>query len=544
MARAIDLPDTLEAAHALIVALDATAREQASQITELDATTREQASQITELDATTREQAAFIAQLKSENELLKHRLDLHAKRLFGMKSEHLDEAQLKLAFEALEAEDPESDAADEIRVPAHKRRRRRGHGRAEFSDDIPRERVEIEPEDTTCPCCEKPMGRIGEETSEQLDYQPASLRVIQTVRPKYACGSCKEGVVVAPAPKGPIAKGKATAGTLAHVAVSKYADHLPLNRQVWILGRQGVWLSKQTLCGWIRQVSELLAPIERAMWESVLASNVLLADETPVKVRVPGKKRTKRAYLWAYVGDRNEVAFDFSMGRGSEVPIRALRGFERGVLLTDAYAGYNRFVRENAYVKRAACWAHARRYFFEAKEHDPGRALPILGLIGKLYDVEREVTNATRSAAERAAFAYVKRQAVSRDLVARIRVRLEQAKSQVLPKSPMGKAIRYALGQWIELGRFLKDGEIPIDNNAAERELRTVAVGRNNWTFCGSEAGGNWAARFYGLLGSCKLQGIDPFAWLRDVLERVRDHPADRMFDLTPRGWAAENAPK
>jgi transposase len=505
MAQAVELPQTLEAAHALIL-----------------------------------EQASFIHELKSENENLKHRLDLHARRMFGKRSEQLDAAQLELAFEALEAEEgePETDAADEIVIASHKRRRK-GHGRTKFSDDIPRERVEIEPEDTTCPGCEKPMARIGEETSEQLDYVPATLRVILTVRPKYACPTCKEGVFVAPAPRTPIRKGKATASTLAHVAVSKYVDHLPLNRQSFMFARQGVLVSKQTLGGWIRQVSALLEPIERAMWRSILSSAVLLADETPVKVLVPGRKETKRAYLWAYLGDHDEVAFDFSMGRGSGAPVRALDGYVRGVLMADAYAGYNRLVRERPQLLRAACWAHARRYFFEAKDQDPERVLPVLALIRELYAVEKDVKSATTSPAERAALGYVLRQEKSRDLVALIEERLQRDRDRVLPKSPTGKAIRYALGQWTELTRFLKDGVIPIDNNAVERELRTVAVGRNNWTFCGGEAGGHWAARLYGLLGTCKLQGVEPFAWLSDVLDRVRDHPADRMDELTPRIWAA-----
>jgi len=520
MERAVELPKSLEEAHALIL---------------------EQATFIDELDAIKREQAAFIDELRSENAELKHRLDLHSKRLFGKSSEQLDEAQLQLAFEALEAEEPESDAVDEITVPAHSRRRRKGHGRAKFSDKIPRERREIDLEDTDCPCCRKPMKRIGEETSEQLDYQPATLRVIETVRPKYACGSCKEGVHVASAPAAPIAKGKATASTLAHVAVSKYADHLPLNRQVWMLGRQGVTLSKQTLCGWIRQVSDLLEPVDRAMWDSVLSSSVLLADETPVKVLVPGKKHAKRAYLWAYVGDQREVAFGFSMGRGSEVPFKALASFTHGTLVADAYAGYNLFVRSNPHVHRSACWAHARRYFFEAKEYDPQRALPVLALISQLYDVERDVTAATTSPKQRAAFAYVKRQELSVGVVDRIFDRLSRDRDQVLPKSPIGKAVRYAIAQTDELRRFLQDGAIPIDNNAAERQLRAVAVGRNNWTFCGSENGGAWAARFYGLMNTCKLQGIDPLAWLTDVLERVGGHPKDRMHELTPRHWAAAN---
>jgi len=502
MAQAVGLPETLGAAHALIL-----------------------------------EQASFIKELRSENADLKHLLDQHAKRLFGKKSEQLDAAQLELAFAALNAsESTESDAADEIEVPAHKRRRK-GHGRTKFSDDIPRERRVIEPESTTCSCCQKPMRKIGEETSEQLHYVPASLKVIETVRPKYACGHCKQGVYVALAPKGPIPKGKATASTLAYVSVSKYVDHLPLTRQVSILARQGVRISKQTLCGWIRQVSELLAPIERAMWQSILSSHVLSADETPVKVLVPGRKETKRAYLWVYLGDQDEVAFDFSMGRSGSAPIAALKDFRQGVLLADAYGGYDRFVREHPGVSRAGCWAHARRYFFEAKSHDPSRALAILALVRMLYAVEKEAAAAASSREELVALRYGLRQARSKPTLERIEARLRADHDQVLPKSPAGKAVGYALGQWEELMRFVDDGAIPIDNNATERALRTVAVGRNNWTFCGSEAGGAWAATLYGLLGSCRLQGKNPFAWLSDVLERVREHPADRMAELTPRLW-------
>lgn len=506
MAQAVELPESLESAHALIL-----------------------------------EQASFIKELRSNNAELQHRLDQHARKLFGKKSEQLDAAQLELAFAALNAaETEESDAADEVLVPAHKRRGK-GHGRTKFSDDIPRERRVIDLEDTTCPCCREAMGRIGEETSEQLDYVPARTKVIVTVRPKYACGRCKQGVHVALAPKGPIPKGKATASTLAQVTVSKYVDHLPLTRQVSIWKRQGVLLSKQTLCGWIRQVSQLLGPIERAMWQSIRASRVLLADETPVKVLVAGRKQAKRAYLWAYLGDRDEVAFDFSMGRGGDAPIGALAGFDSGVLLADGYAGYDRLVRERPGIFRAGCWAHARRYFFEAKETDPERALPILALIRELYAVEKEATEASHSPQERGALAYVLRQSRSKQVVERILARLLRDRDQVLPKSPIGKAVGYALGQRVELSRFLSDGTIPIDNNAAERALRTVAVGRNNWTFCGSEAGGTWAATLYGLLGSCRLQGKNPFVWLNDVLGRVRDHPADRMAELTPRLWEPQD---
>ncbi|MCB9900957.1 MAG: IS66 family transposase [Planctomycetes bacterium] len=502
MAQAIELPTTLEAAHALIAEL-----------------------------------SEHVAELRADNAKLKHELDQHARRLFGKKSEKLDAAQLELAYAALNAASAdETDAADEIEVPAHKRKRK-GHGRTRFSEDLPRERRVIEPDSTTCGCCGQAMAQIGEETSEQLDYMPATCRVIETVRPKYACGTCKDGVHVALAPQGPIPKGKATAATLAHVAVAKYVDHLPLVRQTTILRRAGVTLSKQTLGGWVRQVSDLVERIERAQWDSILASRVLRADETPVKVLVEGKKQAHRAYLWAYLGDRDEVAFDFSMGRKGEAPLAALATFTHGVLLADGYAGYNEVVSQRPDVSRAGCWAHARRYFFEAKKTASSRALPILALIRQLYAVESEIQEATTTPRQRAGLASVLRASKSRAILDEIKALLDRDVARVLPKSPIGKAIGYALGQWTELTRFAENGEIPIDNNATERALRAVAVGRNNWTFCGSEAGGAWAARLYGLLGTCRLQGKNPFAWLSDVLGRVRDHPPERMDELTPRLW-------
>lgn len=514
MTQAIDLPETLEEAHALI---------------------RKQTAQI-------EEQQSFIHELRSENADLRHRLDQHARRLFGKRSEQLDADQLRLAFAALNAaETTETDAADEIEVPAHTRRKK-GHGRTRFSAAIPREQRVIAPDDTSCPGCRQAMVRIGEEKSEQLDYVPATLKVIETIRPKYACSACKQGVHVALAPQGPIPKGKATAGMLAHVAVSKYVDHLPLHRQVSMLRRQGVELSKQTLGGWIRQVSALLEPIARAMWRSILSSRVLLADETPVKVLVPGRREAKRAYLWAFLGDQDEVAFEFSMGRGSEVPLTVLEGYAGGTLLADAYAGYDRVVRERPTLERAGCWAHARRYFFEARDLDPERALPVLALIRELYAVEAEINAAADGKEARVALASLVRAERSRPILARLEERLRTWHDQVLPKSPIGKAVGYALGQWAELTRFVRNGRIPIDNNAAERQLRTVAVGRNNWTFCGSEAGGTWAATFYGLLGTCKLQGIDPLAWLRHVLECLGQSPEAAPEELTPRAWAQAHA--
>jgi len=482
-------------------------------------------------------------ELQSVNAQLQHRIDQFLRHRFGQRSERVDPAQYELAFQELEALEPsgESDAGDEpeVEVKGHKRRRK-GHGRTRFSEDLPRERRELEPEDTTCPCCRQPMRRIGEESSEQVDYQPATLKVIQTVRPKYACPTCKEGVACAPPPRTAIPRSKATSATLAHIAVSKYVDHLPLVRQVSMLERQGVYLSKQTLCGWIGQISDMLALVERAQWASVLSSGVLMADETTVKLQRP--EQCKAAWLWGYLGDHGEIVFDFSTSRGAQAPVAALSTFTSGTLVCDAYAGYNEFLRSQEDVSRGGCWAHARRKFFEAKGSDKKRALLVLALIKQLYEVETEaagLAEACRSKEEREHIVRAVRQMNSLPVLEVIEARLDVLRDQVLPKSPIGQAITYVTQQWEDLCRFASNGAIPIDNNALEREIRTVAVGRRNWTFCGSEAGGEWAARLYGLLGTCRLQGVNPFEWLRDVLDRVRDHPRDRMAELTPRAWAA-----
>lgn len=496
-------------------------------------------------------------ELAGKIEQLQHRIDLFLRHRFGQRSERISPDQYKLAFEELEAQLPsgENDAGDEpeIEIKGHKRRRR-GHGRTKFSADLPRERQELEPESTACPCCKEPMKRIGEETSEQVDYQPATLKVILTVRPKYACPNCKEGVTCAPPPRMAIPKSKATAATLAHVAVSKYVDHLPLVRQVSMLDRQGVYLSKQTLCGWIRQISDLLQPVERAVWDSVLSSRVLMADETTVKLQQPGQCKT--AYLWGYLGERDEIVFDFSTSRAATAPLKALESFTYGTLACDKYAGYNEIIRRNAELERSGCWAHTRRKFHEAQTNDKARSLRVLALIKFLYEVEREAAGLAQfctSAEERHRVVRAVRRMKSRYVLDYIKARLERFQGEVLPKSPIGKAITYALGakrhlpssgQWADLCRFAEDGAIPIDTNAIERQMRTIAIGRRNWTFCGSESGGEWAARLYGLLGTCRLQGVNPFEWLHDVLNRVRDHPPHRMAELAPRQWAAARRAK
>lgn len=485
------------------------------------------------------ELTAQVHELKGQADDLKHQLDQMARRMYGRRSEQLDEAQLKLAFAALQAELKElAPAAPPTASPAEKERAR-GHGRRPLPKHLPREVRVLEPDDDDLMCgCGRAKVRIGEEKSEQLEYVPATCKVIETVRPKYACGRCKEGVTVALAPLRPVQKGLAAPGLLAHVAVSKYVDHLPLARLERIFERLGVPIARQTLCGWVEKIYEVLVAVEAAQWASVLASHVLGADETPVNVLEAGRPQCARGYLWCYVGDRGEVVFDFSMGRGSETPLRALRDRPEGVLQCDAYSGYDVVERTHPRMARAGCMAHARRKVYEAKDTDVERALVVLALFRQLYDVEDAIrAHVEATGADPIATALALRQERSVPVMDRLEELATRYRDEVLPKSPLGKALGYVTNQKDALRVFLSDGAVPIDNNAVEREIRTVAVGRGNWTFIGSEDAGPWAARLYGLLGTCRLQGINPQEWLADVLARVREHPPDRMHELTPRGW-------
>ena len=511
----------------------------------------------------------FILNLKSENEQLRFQLDRICRHMFGKRSEKVDPAQLALAFAALkdEALDAESEASETegtdseeepVSSPSPTRKRGKGHGRNPLPEHLPRERRVIEPPPEACTCskCQKPWGKIGEETSEYLDYVPASYKVIQIVRPKYApaCDCEEGGVVVADVPPRPIEKGKAGPGVLANVVVSKYADHLPLTRQSEILARLGIEISRQTLCDWVRQVAILLAPILQVMWESVLASRVIHADETPVKVQdhdppekgKPRRRQCRTGYLWAYVGDAGDVVFDFTPTRAGEGPKQALAAYTSGYLHVDAYVGYDAVFDPKPGVQELSCWVHTRRKFFDAQNTNAEKALVMLALIRQLYRVECQAKEESEALGEDVetfhARRYSLRQEFSRPILDTIKEKLDEwfadaAFEGVLPKSPLGKAVRYALNNWDALERYLESGELNIDNNSVEREMRGPAVGRRNWTFFGSEAGGKWAATLYSFVATCKRNGIDPEAWFRDVLDRISTHPQRRIDELTPRGW-------
>jgi transposase len=474
--------------------------------------------------------------VERENAMLRHKLDVLCRRLFGKKSEKVDASQLKLALELLgseAAEEPvEMDSGESL--SKRERRKSRATGRKPLPKELPREVVVLDlPADERACSCGGEQQRIGEEVSEKLDYTPASLRVIETRRPKYACPKCHDGVKVAKAPPQAVEKSLAAEGLLAHVVVSKYADHLPLHRQEGILARHGVELSRSTLVGWVFDVSDAVSPIVEHIKLEILSTSYLQTDDTPVVVlkKLAGSFKGR---LWTYLDplDR-QVVYDATPTHERCWPEAFLKTF-RGHLQADAYKGYDALYASRRVIE-VGCWAHGRRRFKEALETD-ARAASMLALIQELYRVEDEASSL--SPEERKGL----RQAKSCAVLGCIDALRSKLQAEVLPKSPLGEALRYLDNQWQALNRFVEDGRLRIDNNGAESQLRIVAVGRKNWMFAGSLEGARRAAILYSLVQSCKLVGIDPFAYFRDVLRRLPTHPHRLIDQLTPKGWATHFA--
>jgi transposase len=410
----------------------------------------------------------------------------------------------------------------------------KGHGRRPLPADLPRERRvhEVPPDQRACPGCGRDRVPIGEETSEQLDYRPASLFVVEHVRVKVACRHCQGHVAVADRPPQPIEKGLPGPGLLAQVISSKFADHLPLYRQEGIFARHGAELSRKTMCGWMAQAAWLLEPIWRAMRAEVLKSRVVQTDDTSVPVLDRRLDRARTARLWVYLGDREHpyAVYDYSADRSRDGPERFL-GDYKGYLQADAYSGYDRLYSRG--VVEVGCWAHARRKFFDARSGDPERAHEALARIRLLYALEaggKDLDEAARLALRRER---------SVPLLERLGTWLDEQARVVLPKSPIGGAIGYARSNWAALNRFTEAGFLAIDNNASERAVKPVAIGRRNWLFAGSEGGGRTAAILISLTSTCKALKMDHFAYLRDMLERVCTHPARRIAELLPDRWRA-----
>lgn len=494
-------------------------------------------ARVADLEASNAELTSSNASLSSRNAALAHRVEVLLHQIYGKKGERRIDNHPELPFPGHEPDappPPHVDEAedDECETITYTRGRR---GAQRISKDLPRETVVLDvPEaDRKCPCCGDAMLEIGREISERIDFTPAVLKVIETVRPKYACKKHEEcGVRTAPLPAQPVAKGMATAGLIAHVLVAKYKDHLPLYRQSCIFARHGAEIPESTLCDWVKDAVGLLTPVVAAMHASVLESAVVQSDDTPVLVldrEHPQGRR--RGFLWAYVGDRDEVVFDFTPGRSRDGPKRFLGDF-RGILQADAYSGYDHLFVDGRIVE-AGCMAHGRRGFVKAEQEDRINTGHAIGAIRRLYTVERDAKEQGLGAEARREL----RQRESKPVLEAMKPWLIELQRSSRPKSLMGKAVGYFLRQWDALCRFVDDGRIAIDNNRVERQMRCVAVGRKNWLFAGSDEGGQRAAAIYSLVCTCGLLGIEPWAYLKDVLQRIAEgaDPAS----LTPRLWAA-----
>jgi transposase len=472
-------------------------------------------------------------------EHLKLVIEKYRRMIFGRKSEKLTGQleQLELRLEELETAqgaDEAAQAATEATPPSSAQATRKRPARRPLPQHLPREVVTHLPEHDCCPDCGGALRQFGEDVAEQLERIPATFKVICHVRPKFACKQC-ERVVEAPAPARPIERGLAGPDLLAHVLVSKYADHCPLYRQSDIYAREGVDLDRSTLAGWVGATSELLTPLVDALRKHVLSATKLHADDTPVPVLAPGNGKTKIGRLWTYVRDERPagektapaVWFAYSPDRKGEHPRQHLKNF-KGALQADAYSGFHHLYEGGA-IYEVACWAHTRRKFHDIHAvHASPITTEALDRIGALYGIEEEVrgkpTDLRRSI----------RQARARPLLDDLRSWLEKMLRSLSAKSETAGAIRYALSRWRALTRYVDDGLLEIDNSAAERALRAVALGRKNYLFCGSDSGGQRAAAIYSLLGTAKLNGLDPELYLRLVLIRIAEHPIKSIEQLLP----------
>lgn len=544
-----------------------------------------------------REVLAALAKRDREKAALQHQLEQLLRRIYGPRSERIESGGPTL-FDScpMPPEPPPSSKGDEPPVPqTRKKKKPKPHGRKPLPKDLPRRREEhpLTEAEKLCPCCGTPRIQLGEQTSEQLEYVPASMRVVEHVRPTMACLACLKKMELAPSmdapeaasarqadsaasigaesspaaammsptapptvispitpatviamqtyqliytvpmPKQPIAKGLAAPSLLAHIITSKFVDHLPLYRQEKIFARQGVEISRSTMGGWLAECAALCTPLYELMKGRVLKSRVIHNDDTPVPVLAPKTGKTKTGRLWASVGDQANPynVFNYTTDRSRDGPEEFFKEY-KGWLQVDAYSGYEGLFRTGD-IREAACWAHARRKFFEAQTTDAARSCWMLGLIRGLYEVEDEVAKIDDEAAK----AGYRRQH-ARPQLRQIKKWLKTNKDQVLPKSPMGEAITYALNNWRALNRYILFGFLSIDNNAAERTLRGIAIGRKNYLFFGSDTGGRTAAVLYSLVSTCQRLGINPWAYLSDALTRLPELPAERLGELLPDVWA------
>ena len=480
------------------------------------------------------EQRARLLSNKLQIEQLKLELSKLKRMQFGRSSEQLDEkiAQLELTLEELEAREAALPPAVIAALPERVKPVRRP-----LPESLPRETV-MHSSAPQCPECAAEMRVLGEDVAEMLEYVPSHFKVIRHVRPKLSCPKCQK-IVQAEAPSRPIARGLAGPGLLAHVLVSKYCDHLPLYRQSQIYQRDGIDLDRSTLADWVGSASELLDPLVTAIRDYVFKAYKIHGDDTPVPVLCPGRGTTRQGRLWSYVRDDRPagsadppaVWFAYSPDRKGEHPRRHLKDFI-GILQADGYAGFDRLYNDqdpHHPIKEAACWAHVRRKFYDIHvATDSPIASEALTRIGELYGIEAEIRKQSPETRQQI------RQARAGPKLTEFHQWLIATVKRLSKKSDLAGAIHYALARWKALTRYRDDGRVEIDNNAAERALRAIALGRKNYLFVGADCGGERAAAIYSLIGTAKLNGIDPEGYLRYVLAHIAEHPINRVQDLLP----------
>jgi len=502
-----DLPDDIEALKAIV-------RDMSAQVAARD-------GEIARHEAQLRHHALMIAKLKA-------RLSKQLRDRFGSSAESLE--QLQLMLEDLEiSHSAETPAAEPVPEPPQKDK----PVRKPLPDHLPRAEQVLEP-GNACGGCGGKLKRVGEDVTEELEYIPGRFVVNRIIRPRMAC-SCCERFHQAPLPSRPIERGRPGPGLLAHVLVSKYADHLPLYRQSEIYAREGVDLGRSTMAGWVGKSLALLEPLADAIGTHIFDGDAIHADDTHVPVLSPGNGKTKTGRIWTYVRDERPWGSDvppaayyrFSMDRKGIRPAEHLKNYS-GFMHADAYAGFEELYRSGK-ITAVACMAHVRREFFdEAQSNGTATAIEALTRIAQLYAVEAEARG--KPSDERAAIRQAKARPVFEDLVRWLQSEL----LKISGKSDLAKAVRYALGRLPHLEVYLSNGHLEIDNNAAERGMRGMAIGRKNWMFAGSESGGENAAIAYTLIETAKLNHTDPQAWLTNVLTRIADHPAKHVVQLAP----------
>ena len=479
---------------------------------------------------TTVEKKPTYEELFFQNQKLKKENDFLLRLIFGEKRERFVPEQQDNQLSILVEQQPTEPAATEQisytrRKPQKKQKK---HPiRQPIPDHIPRHDIIIEPDEDV-----SGLKKIGEEVTEELEIEPPKLYVNRYIRPKYARPK-DEGVVIASLPSRPIEKGIAGPGLIAHTLISKYVDHLPLYRQIQQHKRQGVVIADSTINGWKQAGYELIVPLVHRLRDQVLNNSYLMVDETPIKVLDPGLKgKTHKGFYWVYYDPPGrQVFFDYQRGRSQAGPKKHLENFA-GFLQTDGYKAYDGFAARKE-ITLVGCMAHARRYFFDARKNDPDRSEWMLLQLQQLYNIERYARDNQLSFDRR----HEERQKRAVPIMNEIKTWLDENVYAVLPESAIGKAFHYMLNQWPRLENYLLNGRVEIDNNLVENAIRPIALGRKNYLFAGSHNGAEQAAAIYTLVANAKLQQVEPFAYLRDVLKRISDHPYKDIDQLLPKNW-------